>query len=351
MGFRAITKEIITIFFFLLILVLLPIVIVCVIVPVFLARFLVFCCSRLFGPKGIQGMIGQLCGLHAVDNLTQKPLGNLLVALYLESDKFDLVTLRENFKSKVLNKRNSRGRLMYPELQQILCEFMGYSFWKWDPNFLAEDHCSIYQPKEGEVIDEAGLLKIRQELVLKPWKPNMPPWECIIVEKLQSTEYPNAVVLFFLAHHTLMDGYSIINILVEDYTTISLEKVIAKPVGYGSNAFGMITRAVERIGFPIKAIYEFSGELSRGSDYNDWHRPNVTLNRNGCFSYANSVTVNYIKEIKNSHGVSFTAVLLAAICAGVRNGMKRESVQIPDYVDSFTVFPMPGHPKKLTNYL
>jgi hypothetical protein len=61
--------------------------------------------------------------------------------------------------------------------------------------------------------------------------------------------------------------------------------------------------------------------------------------------------VNYIKEIKNAHGVGFTAVLMAAICAGVRNGMKREGVRVPETVDSFTVIPMPGHPKKLTNHL
>jgi len=207
----------------LFLLLLVPLAILFLVLPLLIARTLVSIIAKSFGGLRSGRMIGQLCGFHAVDEINSAPVANLLVSLYMEG-QIDLDLLKARFFTNVLKKRLPSGKLQYPELYSYISEFMGFSFWRADQNFNTENHFTYFQ--STEVIDEGRLQQIRDELIRRPWKPKMPLWEFIIIEKYQrnrevcfnnleyaagkqesGAEQPQYTpVVLLRAHHALLDG-------------------------------------------------------------------------------------------------------------------------------------------------
>jgi hypothetical protein len=75
----------------------------------------------------------------------------------------------------------------------------------------------------------------------------------------------------------------------------------------------------------------------------------VVLKRQ-CSAAGVTLPASIVKEIREKHNVTFTAVLMAAVAGGVRNYMLAHGIKIPKKMHVTQPLPWPGHPDKLRNF-
>jgi len=140
LQFRKCIREFCTILITVWILVTLPITIILVL-PFYILRWTVSNLSRYFRPDLAQ-MVSAVSSLLAADTVYSCPRINIGVNLKLDTlnrktTKGEIVQI---FQSSWIAARNAQGKLLYPEFQQYLTSWMGYSFWKWELDFEIENH-------------------------------------------------------------------------------------------------------------------------------------------------------------------------------------------------------------------
>ncbi len=103
--------------------------------------------------------------------------------------------------------------------------------------------------------------------------------------------------------------------------------------------------------FGIVGPYHSMKMLLRSIDTNEWHLPGDKLSKPRNVGFTKRIPLEYVKEIKNMHNVSFSAVIYASLTGALRNMMLTMGKNVPQYMSTAVAVPMPGHPLKLRNHL
>ncbi|CAG7669533.1 unnamed protein product, partial [Allacma fusca] len=67
-------------------------------------------------------------------------------------------------------------------------------------------------------------------------------------------------------------------------------------------------------------------------------------------AFSDRINLDFIKSIKQRHGVSYNAVVMAAITGGIRRIMLQQGKAIPEVINAGLPIPLPRHPGTMTNH-
>jgi len=102
----------------------------------------------------------------------------------------ELEEVCSRFESSVICKRDGKGNLMFPELQQFVVNRCGYPFWEWDSSFNIRNHVRTLHPDphKGTPLGPQDVLNLMQsEIVDTPYPPSRSPWEIVIISNFKDT--------------------------------------------------------------------------------------------------------------------------------------------------------------------
>jgi len=316
--------------------------------PIYIFRKIVFYIAPIVRPD-LGKMLTTRSTIFAADDIFTKPGNNAVVSGTISQNYISVKKIREEFRSRTLLAGTPKGLLKYPELQATLIYWLGFAFWKPDPEFNLDDHIRLH-PKSttGAITSSKDGMEILREIVNKPWAPGKCLWDMQILWncKSESSDELKTMVIFKF-HHSMSDAFSFIKMATNGAPTNEFNTV-AKP---GKVKISTLHKLLTCVFFFLKVPYDFI-KFMLLNDQNEWHKKeniDSEYEMNGIFS--EPVSVNFIKEIRKRHGVSFTVVLRAAFTAAIRDTMIRQGVKVPNRVHCLTPFPFPGHPNKLRNHL
>ena len=315
-------------------------------VPIYTIRYIVEIAAKLFRPD-LCKILTTRSAVFAVDDLYNQPRAPLLVFMILEGD-IDVPEAQLNLYKKLVEAKNPDGTFVRPELTQYISKWMGFYFWKKDESFDITNHAHVYDgPMKSAYYTEERLYEIVNNLVTKPFPKHRSPWEFILFEKcVDEAKGQQATGVCLLLHHSLADGFSILKLVGELIT--SKGRILPLQNYTPSTGF---RRFMEVIAMSFMAPYETVKVLFDLYDSNEWHIPEKKLSRKMNGAVLDKIPVDYIKEIKNLSGCSFTSVLLAAFSGGIRNFMLEQGVKVPKTIHCISPLPMVGHPDKMRNFM
>lgn len=244
-----------------------------------------------------------------------------------------------------LNARDSKnGQHLYPEFKQYIESWLGFMFWHQETQFIIEDHVKIH---DDRFHSEQFLCKLMENLLNTPFKIGKSPWEFHLIRNYEN-EANTAFVLRI--HHGLADGYAIIRSLLDGILEIKelhvLDRIICEPKE---------NRVIKSSLMPVPyRLFRDLGYL--GNLYLEkrsfWQVPDSKKLWYQFYARSSLIPVSKVKCIKNRFQVSFTAVLLAALCGALskfedRKRLKNVSQKLP----FLFLLPVSNRSKSLTNDL
>ncbi|CAG7816985.1 unnamed protein product [Allacma fusca] len=324
-------------------------------IPIYILRGVASLTKKIFRPD-LDQMIVTHSAVLAMDDPYERPQWNLCVWIVLDRNP-EINDLRETLLERVFLRKLPNGQFADPEYQQYYSKWLGFLFWKWDPDFDKYHHIRLYSEDTqnlGGIITEEKFRQILKTLTWAPFKVKTSPWECLLVNDLQLNDTPREQgttvnlqsALIFRVHHGLCDGFSILRALMQELGKISITTAVRPHFPKK----GFLRRVFEICTFPLLAPYQFSRTLVDAYDVNGWHRGGCGRLKRLNASFTPRIPTEFIKEAKDKHGVSFTAVLMSGIVGGIRNVMTQQGLEIPKNMNAAIPVPLPNHPLKLRNH-
>ena len=319
--------------------------------PIFLYRYLISKLSKFCKPE-LGKILNARSMVFAVDDLYVKPRAPLVLVSFVEGI-LNIEDFRTHFQEKILEGKNLNGELKHPELQQYIFPWMGFYFWKWDPNFDLTNHIREYEgPIQYDFLNDRVITDIAAELVFKPFVREQSPWEILLFPncRLENDERPGVPKSTFIIriHHGVADGYSIAKLLVTDIG--GEERLNTAQPNYLRKSIGR--KVIDMITFVFRAPYEFTSVLVKGMDpLSPFHLPQSKLSRRNNAATSPKIPLSYIKEIRDINKASFAGIIMAAFAGALRSLMMERGVRVPEYISLVAPMPVIGHPDKLRNHM
>jgi hypothetical protein len=283
----------------------------------------------------------------AVDDMYRKPRASIVVS-FVADGKVDISKFQETVRRNLLEATRPDGSLMRPEMTHYISQWLGFYFWKKDSEFSIQNHFHAYDgPSKCSSYTALKFFEIAQEFLVRPFTKHRSPWEFIFFPNcIDSEKGTSGTGICLRIHHSLGDGFSILKLFGAITTTkgqFFAEQKKEMPMS-------PFRRFWEIIGSIFLLPYEATKTLFEiNIDSNAWHIPESKFTHKLNGSAFEPIPLNYIKEIKNLSGSSFTSVLYAAFAGGIRNTMLQQGVKVPKAIHCFAPLPIMGHPEKLRN--
>ncbi|CAL8092356.1 unnamed protein product [Orchesella dallaii] len=298
-------------------------------IPIYLSRFVIALLAKFLRPD-FGEMLNSLSTIFSKDLFSGKsPRCNVIVRIILKGR-----LTPEQFKALVLERwinavDNESGKLIYPELRQYACHWLGFMFWKHTGDkFDLDHHIRYHENLAGTVVPTEQVDELIEQLINKPFKPETSPWELHYVANYENTDdkqlgqaknEPMCAIVFKI-HHSLGDGYSILSAIVEGLGGQSLDELkLPLPQSlkktWSEWFFYVLT-------LPFSALCEFSAIFAMNFQECAWKVPDDRKTWWQLYRRSESIPIECIKDIKNAFGVSFTSVLLSAISSGIHQELK-----------------------------
>ncbi|CAL8085287.1 unnamed protein product [Orchesella dallaii] len=193
--------------------------------PIYLLRFVLIVFARHFHAKSLGNPITSLGTCFASEfppsNQKNSPRSTVVATFVIEGEvpmeSVETLIKRRWFESETEGEViNLKCR--YPELQQYVESWMGFLFWKQDPEFQLQNHLKTHHLHSDTEMEEHYCSFI-EDLINKTFVPKRSPWEIYIVPNYQNELYEiqNEVntLLAIRFHHSLADGFSIFHAVIE----------------------------------------------------------------------------------------------------------------------------------------
>ena len=305
-----------------------------------------------------------------LDDPNDKPKWNLCVWLTIQTPHFSLDGFREFFMENIINKRDKNGELMDPEYQQFYSKWLGFYFWEWDRQFDINWHIRKHFPSDYvtdgvtgrrklRITTETDLREVLKTLTWRPFAAGKSPWEFLLIPNYKDDGDNNnssgddgptsKVVVIFHLHHGLCDGTKIIKLLFHELNGGDLSRT-AKP--HVMNMSRISDKIKNALLSPILAPYQLMQMILQSGDENAWHEtPEANLTYPFNMSITKRIPISLFHEVKTLHGITFSAVSMAAIAGGIRRSLNRRGLPIPKHLNAVVPMYAPGHPCKLQNHL
>jgi hypothetical protein len=310
-------------------------------------KFIDFSAHLIHGEE-LRKILTLMTSVFAMDDLYDRPMANMLVLLTVE-ENVEIDRFREIFFKNVLNARSSDGELKYPELKQCIVNWGGYSFWKECPDFNVDKHIRIYNATRPSHTDK-DIQHLRESLVNAKWERNKPLWEVILVQN----HYPKGAsnpgpptTIFVRYHHTVGDGYSWLNLIIQYLCQKPTFKNALPSVPRRSLA----SRLLFWVSFPFKCAWALAEFQLLNHFRFDWRGLDAGIKRDYFHTVTEPIPLESIKEIKNHFGVTFASVLHAVLTGVHRKMLQRKGFLVPKEIPCWMTLPLPGHSLKLRNIM
>jgi len=304
--------------------------------------------AKLLKPRFYE-ILPSASNVLTLDSMYTNPKCTLLTIEILEGD-LDVTLAKKKYGSLV------------PQTRCFITQWAGYTFWQKDENFDVDNHVSCYAPQQNGAtpIDEQKLHEIKSKFFVKPYLRNRSPWEVLIVKNFQfDTENRNeeskvytAVLIRF--HHALVDGFSAIKQFEKPMLTDAAGEW-KKPFIW-PHSQGKYPEMWQTVWNWVKLIFcgpvELVIDQLKFNEEHEWSINRIEYTREYVISRPVSIKMEYLKQLKDSLNVSFTAIVLAAFAGAIRKAMVDRNVRLPKYIKIFSPLALPGHPDdKCTNHM
>lgn len=244
------------------------------------------------------------------------------------------------------------GSLKYPQFQQYPYQWLGFPFLKIDNNFSLKRHIFSYSSSRdsgnGKIVSEDELNKFVEKLLNAPYPSDRSPWELHVVENYRNDKFSSETgelsVVVMRIHHSLADGFSLLDAIVGGLMEYDLKDL--KIPGIRKPSLTFWGRFLYCCTLPFTGAYEISFLLSHVFRDCPWKVPDSMKSWN--HKYANSplIPISKVKHVKNTFGVSFTSVLMSAISAGIHKNLeikrRKQTLRLEkeeDYMTCITSLP------------
>lgn len=280
----------------------------------------------------------------------------------------DLDELTEVVTEGWLTVKHGDTELKYPEFKQYIEKWMGFMFWKPDPDFSLLNHVHAHKIPEAATAEECEniLCTLTETLVWKRFTPKQSPWEIHLVQNYRNTDmYPEneedggaMTVLICRVHHSMVDGFSMMYAVIEGLMGQKLPNIGLPQVALCKpslklclqktlrNGLFLPCRILRDIGYYAGARYRYSRKQAT-----PWTIPDDKKKWKHYYCRSELIPMKKIKYVKNQLGVGFTTVMLSCLAAGAAEGFKRKGATGKQKFPLFCILPFPGHPNKLRNHV
>jgi len=259
---------------------------------------------------------------YATQNKEIHVMSNILIELQFENQLNNADVLAA-IDGRMIQAKDRKGRALYPELTHYVSPAMGYYFWREESNFQIQDHVQLVPGVPNSDLKESFL----QE----HFHPDRSPWKMLVL----GTEGDRRIL--FKYHHTLGDGYSILNVLMSCSHEAPLQRRTASIDWWKIPIF------------PIVALYDLFNAAGVATP-SPWDKPISERSNFRIYSKPRCVRKEVITEGSKALSVSFTSALFGAIGVGIRRFLAEGNTPIlPEMMNAFVPFPGSSHSKKLDN--
>jgi hypothetical protein len=134
-----------------------------ILLPFFIYRQIVICVACL-----IHSEMGKVLSSRSIpaasEDLYTNPRMTIVLGIICEGT-VNLEFIRQTIQKQAIDLCDEVGKLKYPELQQNVYNFMGYSFWrKTGKDFKVEEHCNYLNNSENSEMHECDLSRNLRKL-------------------------------------------------------------------------------------------------------------------------------------------------------------------------------------------
>ena len=271
---------------------------------------------------------------------------NICIFVILEG-KLDVVKTRREFLHRIIEAKDSKGRRIYSRLRQHITTFMGYNFLRWDHNWDLRKHVRMYDYDGGLALPkpfkESDLEQVLGPFAALPWKTGQSPWECLICEGFESND---KTLLALRVSHGLADGYC-----VQDLLLRLSDGAVIKSVSQPRPHIGVLLSLASTIVMPLRLFWDLGCNYVAAMAADSEWKLDPRAPRTFCASIMPAVPVDIVKNVKRKYGISYSAVLMAALSRGLHRVIKLAGQCPPEGLECVMPILKPDHPKGLTNHL
>lgn len=285
----------------------------------------------------------------AMDDIHGRPLSTIVGMGVFDGECN--VNVARDYVVNVVNARDPKtNQLLHPELRHYYTEWLGFFWWRPEKNFKMDDHITIWNNGNLDVLTENVFIKIVADLECRPFPEEKSPWDVLLIpnclfKNVQNPERPKFVLVFRI-HHGLADGVSVLQVFMQYVFDNVSDKLVTSTV-VQENPY---QKLVYQLGGMVQLPYQFLKQGFTAMDVNSWHLPANQLSRKIYKAWSPRIGIDVIKEIKMRHNVGFTAVLIALISGAIRKMMVKCDVAVPKKVHAILPLPWPNHPSKFCNH-
>ncbi|CAL8093985.1 unnamed protein product [Orchesella dallaii] len=299
------------------------------------------------------------------------PKGSLVATALLEED-ITVESVQRLFKDS-LSQSSSNFQLLQPKLQQYQSYWLGFAFWKNDPDFQIQNHVVEYS---NPVNNLGSVAEVHEHLLNKTFVPKRSPWELLVLRNCNFYQTSSAqrsctpmhncnpevvgdpnnnnrqgqTLLALRIHHTLGDGISVLKLFVQGLGKKTLVKATPK----------LTTRSVKDNLVLLSTLPFSIGEECLKFWYHTLYycRSHLRLLRAMDSKRARKVvaitelmSMSEVKSIAKESGVTFSAVILTIITCSLRKLIIRKEGKGQEIVlPTGYILPVDGHPNELANH-
>jgi len=294
---------------FLVVLPLLSLVLICAAITSIWKGFLFLLVRFLYKDKLLSFLSPLDIFFYSLENkesISSHPRLFIPVTLILDGDLGE-AELREHLRNEVINCLDDQERLAFGRLQQKIIRKFGYLFFVKDNHFQVENHVRTLEIP----LDEAGVLEFIETQNCSPFKQNSPMWEIILVPKYNGEV---KTLLFFRAHHSFMDGFSILSIFQKGVKNVDTPNYLKKssvrniPAVPWSCRQAVVQAYQRTIGMPLKFFLEQSERKNLRTKL---------ITETFFLLKTEKIPLEKFRNLKVTRGVSLTVAVSTAISAAM----------------------------------
>lgn len=313
----------------------------CILLPCFVT---VVVAAKFFRPD-LGHIVSDLSAAFTV-NPQNKCSANLTHFLILDGS-ITTERIRDLFDLRVLKCKRANGKLMFSRLRDTWTEFMGYTFWRPEHNFNVDKHIRQYD-LQGELalpVPSYGtdLRRIIGPVTSLKWDSDKSPWEILVIQNYKAFGDNDQIgtVLMIRNHHALIDGRGIVTLMRQ----LTKCKYSVPEVDYKEPPL------LVKLLAPLKVPWDMAKMLVDTHDgLHAWHGP-ASGPREFVAGVTEAIPITTIKAIKNKLGVSYTAILFAAVAGALEKFAQKEGLSVPEKLGVYAPLPLPKHPGGTVNHL
>lgn len=265
-------------------------------------------------------------GYDIIGTIDEPASKQVIMSFKVLKAPLDLEDMRSRCWNTV-NRRNTRGRLVFPKFFQYLDTIGGYYCWK-PSTFDINYHVRIMEGLDPEkVISESEVMELLSQNANRAFAAKRAPWEILIIPKfiynkdLINSSSENVETdkfgMVIRIHHGMGDGFSLMKLIMRDMAGLDPE-MYQPPVKNAGKPWPWWYRIVAFLYVFWKSPRGFYKEMS-SKDSNPLHNALTKVNGEKHIVWSEQINVKWLKELKSEMKVGMNTMLFGTVSGALRS--------------------------------